>query len=134
MLKTMPKLSRVTRKEQHRGERSKERAMHRHTDFWLTQSTHMPDALSCWNHTLLISWLRGKSRISEQASMKSVPITAGKLKAHYMQHDASHALSRQPQLCYSSTGKAFWGKQLGHLTKEIFKSLMPKVTGPIVTQ
>lgn len=76
----------------------------------------MPDAPYCWKCTLLISQLRGKSRISEQESMKSVPVTAGKLKAHYVQHDASHALSRQPQLYYSSTGKAFRGKQLGYLT------------------
>lgn len=48
----------------------------------------MTDALYRWKHTSLISRLR----ISEQESMKSVPVTAGKLKAHYMQHNASHAL------------------------------------------
>lgn len=48
--------------------------------------------------------------------MKPVPVTAGKLKARYVQHDASHALSRQPELYYSCTGKAFWGAQLGSVT------------------
>lgn len=40
------------------------------------------------------------------------PVPAGKLKAHYTQHDVSHALSRQPRLRQSSTGKAVWVRQV----------------------
>jgi len=74
---------RVARREQHGEDGSEARATHGLMGFsWLTGSAHVPGAPCRWKRALLSSRLGGKSRISEQESTQSVPVTAGRLKAH----------------------------------------------------